>query len=125
MSEPLYAVQYLFRPGAGISPEWREYTSHLPEGAAEKLCTVLRNGYDSGTKMWRIVPIKVRFKGRIPVPDVTKAMQRSFRAGQDTKYAAYDAAVQDGRKHLPAKSLNADFGQDRHGRLTIRMGGAR
>ena len=108
MSEPLYRVEYLFRPGAGIRPDWRKWDSNLTEKEAYGIISVLRTKW-SAFPTWRAVPCRVRG----PVKSVQKAIQRSWRAAQEVNMAAHMGP------------LNAQFDTDKHGRLVIRMGGAR
>jgi hypothetical protein len=106
----LYDVEYLFRYGLGIRPVWKTWAARLPLESAEKLCAIQRlTQAGDWAKGWRVVPCRKPHSKLHPIDSFDKAVSRAIRVIGET------------RKHsdLP------DVARDRHGRLVVRLGGAR
>jgi len=115
MPEPLYDVQYLFRAGGGIRPEWRTWAANLPKLSAEKLAGIQRLRYDAPADVWRVVPALRRDKKRRrPLHNVADALCKAVRTLHETRPVS---------RRRPSQTV--ELTRDKRGFVTIRMGGAR
>jgi hypothetical protein len=110
MSSRLYDVEYLFKVGLGIRPVWKTWAARLPLESAEKLCAVQRlTSAGDWAKAWRVVPCRKPHSRLRPLDSFEKGVSRAIRAMGETR-----------RNWTPP-----DMERDRHGRLVVRLGGAR